>query len=48
MGNNEEIIEVDSLEIADLEYDVGGVSSVEAAAGKQGNDILVIMYVSPN
>ena len=49
MGNMEDTkIEVDALEIADLEYDVGGVSSVEAAAGKQGNDVIVIWYVTPN
>ena len=48
MSSIEETIEIDSLEIADLEYDVGGVSSIEAAAGRQTNDTFVIWYVTPN
>lgn len=48
MGKSEETMEVDSLEIADLEYDVGGVSATEAAAGRQTNDVVVIWYVTPN
>ena len=48
MSSIEETIEVDSLEIADLEYDVGGVSSIEAAAGRDANDSVVIWYVTPN
>lgn len=48
MSSIEETIEIDSLEIADLEYDVGGVSSIEAAAGRQTNDVIVIWYVTPN
>ena len=48
MGNIEETIQVDSLEIADLEYDVGGVSSTEAAAGRQTNEMGIIYYVTPN
>lgn len=48
MGNMNEQIEVEALEIADLEHDVGGVSSIEAAAGRQTNDTVVIWYVTPN
>ena len=48
MGNVEETIEIDSLEIGNLEYDVGGVSSTEAAAGRDTNDSVVIWYVTPN
>ncbi len=48
MSSIEETIEIDSLEIADLEYDVGGVSSIEAAAGRQTNDVIVIWYVTQN
>lgn len=48
MGNMDQQIEVEALEIADLEYDVGGVSSIEAAAGRQTNDGVVIWYVTPN
>lgn len=48
MANMEESVDVETLEIADLEYDVGGVSSIEAAAGHQSNDVIVIYYVTPN
>ena len=48
MSSIEETIEIDSLEIADLEYDMGGVSSIEAAAGRETNEMGIIYYVTPN
>jgi len=37
----------DTLEIADLEQDIGGVSSVEPAEARGVNDFIVTMYIPP-
>jgi hypothetical protein len=43
----EDTIELDTLEIADLEYDVGGMGAVEPAEGRQGNNDFVVVMVYP-
>ena len=43
----EEAIEADTLEIADLEYDVGGVSAVEPAEGRTSMEGFVVVMVVP-
>jgi hypothetical protein len=45
--NAEDTIELDTLEIADLEYDVGGMGAVEPAEGRQGNSDFVVVMVYP-
>ena len=36
-----------TLEIADLEYDVGGTHSIEAASGENSNEVVIIYYLPP-
>lgn len=40
-------IELDTLEIADLEYDVGGTSSLEPGDAEASNEATVIWFVPP-
>lgn len=35
------------LEIADLEFEVGAVHSIEAGDGHNSNEVLVIYYLPP-
>lgn len=36
------------LEIADLEYEVGGMGAVERGDARVTNDAIVVWYVTPN
>ena len=37
-----------TLEIADLEYEVGGMGAVERGDSRVTNDAIVVWYVTPN
>jgi len=47
MGSSEQIIENDTLEIADLEYDVGGMSAAEPADSRASFEGVAVILVSP-
>ena len=46
MGSGEQIIENDTLEIADLEYDVGGMSSEEPADSRTSFKNRIVVLIS--
>jgi hypothetical protein len=35
------------LEVADLEYEVGSVHSIEAGDGQNSNEVVIIYYMPP-
>ena len=37
----------ETFEIADLEYEIGGVHSLEAADGRNSTDFVIIEYMPP-
>lgn len=37
----------EAFEIADLEYEIGGVHSLEAASGRNTTDYIIIEYLPP-
>lgn len=45
--SNEQTIEVETLEIADLEYDVGGMGSVEPCDGRLTMEGVVVVMICP-
>lgn len=47
MASMEQTMEVETLEIADLEYDVGGMGAVEAADSNVSNEGFIVVMVVP-
>lgn len=45
--SNDEIIEIDTLEIADLEYEVGGMGALEPSDGRLTHEGIFVVMVSP-
>lgn len=45
--NREESIQVDTLEIADLEYDVGGMGAEEPAESRNLPGYIIVMVAPP-
>ena len=45
--SSEQIIENDTLEIADLEYDVGGMSAEEPADSRASAEGWIVVMVTP-
>lgn len=45
--NNEQTIEIETLEIADLEYEVGGMGAVEPSDGRQTIEGFVVVNIFP-
>jgi hypothetical protein len=44
--STEQTIEIDTLEIADLEYEVGGVSAIEASDARMSHRDSVIVVIT--
>lgn len=44
--STENTIEIDTLEIADLEYEVGGVSSVEPADARMSHRDSIVIVIT--
>jgi hypothetical protein len=44
--SSEQTIEVDTLEIADLEYEVGGVSAVEPADARMSHRDSIVIVIT--
>jgi hypothetical protein len=45
--SNEETIEVETLEIADLEYEVGGMGALEPSDGRLTHEGFLVTMVMP-
>ena len=45
--SNQETIEVETLEIADLEYEVGGMGALEPCDGRLTHEGFVVVMVTP-
>jgi len=45
--SNEETIEIETLEIADLEYEVGGMGALEPSDGRLTHEGFIVTNVFP-
>jgi hypothetical protein len=45
--SNEHTIEIDTLEIADLEYEVGGMGALEPSDGRLTIEGVVVVMICP-
>lgn len=45
---NKQDIQTEAFEIADLEYEIGGMGATERGDARASNDVIVIYYVTPN
>lgn len=45
--SNEQTIEVEALEIADLEYEVGGMGALEPSDGRLSHEGFIVTNVFP-
>jgi hypothetical protein len=46
--NSEQHVEIDTLEIADLEYEVGGMSAIEPADARMSHRDSVVIVITQN